>query len=91
MYKVVKTFRAGNQFINNAKKLADLDGWTVGKPYKWAIMLAMVNCEYTQTFADKNDYMLNALAMQNKFESDLLSVGFTREQIDKYSGETIVS
>lgn len=90
MYKVVKTFRAGNRFIDNAKKLASLDGWKVGKPYKRAIMLAMVNCEYTQTFESREEYMKNIQSMQNKFEEGLRSVGFTDEQIGKYSGDTVL-
>ena len=85
MYTVVKTFNVGNQLIDNAKKLNDINGWVVGKPHKWSIMAAMITCKYTQTFVDETDYKNNEVAMQTKFENDLANVGFTKDQIAKYS------
>lgn len=83
MFKVVKSINVGNNCIDKVKGLEGLDGWSVGKPHKQSIMCVVVTCKYEVKFKDKEDFEKNFESMEQKYKTDLLNVGFTKEYIDK--------
>lgn len=68
---------------DKVKELVGRWGWSVGKPYRIAFMAVGITCSFEKEFRDIKEYNEHSVEMDSQFVSELLSVGLSKDFIEK--------